>query len=281
MFQRSERVSDDELFSSVVHLLTGRARLWYRSWFDTFECWNDLVAAMKIEFLPPKYDYKLLTTISNRRQKSSETFAEYLNAMQSQFQHLSIPVNEQHKLSIIEENMLPKYAIATSAIEVTRLDQLSNICRRVDYAHSKSHNSTPSDRFVEQRQGFRSNSARYREVHELGVSQQQGGLRADAMASTMDGQPSQQVSANSGAPHTDNEVLEIRNDRSNVDVSRRECFNCLQMGHTFSTCSQPRNGQFCYRCGSRNVTTFTCQICTKNGDPGSVSREGGLNFRNQ
>lgn len=36
IFQRSEGIDDDELMASVVHLLSGRARLWYRAWFDTF-----------------------------------------------------------------------------------------------------------------------------------------------------------------------------------------------------------------------------------------------------
>lgn len=44
--------------------------------------------------------------------------------MQSMFKHLSIRVNDQHKLSIIEDNMLPNYAIATSVVEIATLEQL-------------------------------------------------------------------------------------------------------------------------------------------------------------
>lgn len=35
MLKRAEGISDEELLSSIVHLLAGRARLWYRSWYDT------------------------------------------------------------------------------------------------------------------------------------------------------------------------------------------------------------------------------------------------------
>lgn len=135
MFQRSEGVTEAELLSSVVHLLSGRARMWYRSWFDTFKFWDDLVAGINKEFLPPKYVYKLLNNISNRRQKPTENFAEYLNLILTMFKHLTIPIVDQHTLCIIEDNMLPKYAIATSVIEINSLEQLSNVCRRVDFAY--------------------------------------------------------------------------------------------------------------------------------------------------
>lgn len=266
MFQRSERVPDEVLLASVVHLLSGRARLWYRSWFATFECWDDLVAAMKTEFLPPKYDYKLLTTISNRRQKPNETFSEYLNAMQSQFQHLSIPVDEQHKLSIIEENMLTKYVVATSAVEITRLDQLSNICRRVDYAYAKTPQfSAPPNRITDSRPVFRNNQqGRYRDVQELEIASQQTQFP--------------QIS-NPGSDESNRELLEMRRDRQSADSNRNYCYNCLQVGHNFSNCPAPRSGQFCYRCGLRDVTTFTCKNCPKNGDTIPGSRDSGQDPR--
>lgn len=281
MFQRAEGVSDAELFSSVVHLLVGRARLWYRSWFDTFRNWDEMVSAMKAEFLPPKYDYKLLTNISNRRQKSTETFAEYFTIMQSMFKHLSIPVNDQHKLCIIEENMLTKYSIATSVVEVTSLAQLSNICRRVDFAYSKSNISAPQDRIVEQRPPVRGYQGRFRDVHEVGAVHQdlecpnisEDRFHGDQVFPAQAHCPSQHI--------REGEILEMRrrneaggsrNEFSNYES--RECFNCSQVGHSYTVCPEPRNGQFCFRCGSRDVTSFKCKNCAKNGDPGSARREG-------
>lgn len=267
MFQRSEGVSDDELFGSVVHLLSGRARLWYRSWFDTFQNWSELVAAMKREFLPPKYDYKLLTTISNRRQKPTETFAEYLNWMQSSFKHLSIPVVEQHKLCIIEDNMLAKYAIATSVVEITSIEQLSNICRRVDMAYAKPQYFSQQDRAVEPRQPFRQNQGqgRYRDLHELDMPPLSSGMGRtadvlyDFMAHDLDLSENQQ-----------RDVFEVmqnnpRDARNKQEADSRKCFNCGRVGHNFSSCPSQKNGLFCYKCGSRNVTTFNCKVCTKNG----------------
>lgn len=257
MLQRSEGVGDDELFASVVHLLTGRARLWYRSWYDTFGDWAEFVVAMKNEFLPPKYDYRLLTNISNRRQKQSETFAEYLTVMQSQFNNLAIRVDEQHKLSIIEENMLPKYAVAASTIDVVSLEQLSNVCRRVDYAYAKRDVGLP---FEERQQVSRPVSqGRTRDVHEVEVS-------------TND-VPSDDSHECRGATAEESELCALRrgdqSGRPSENVQRK-CFNCGREGHNFADCKQAKTGPFCYRCGSRNFTNFTCKDCPKNGDAGSV-----------
>lgn len=36
MYKRSEQVSDEEMLASIVHLLNGRARLWYQAEFDLY-----------------------------------------------------------------------------------------------------------------------------------------------------------------------------------------------------------------------------------------------------
>lgn len=279
MFQRSEGVTDEELFSSVVHLLSGRARFWYRSCFDDFDNWNGMVAAMKAEFLPPKYDYKLLSNISNRRQKTTETFAEYYNTMQSMFRHLSIPVNDQHKLSIIEDNMLPKYAVATSVIEITTLEQLSSICRRVDFAYAKTSFHAPQDRVTDPRP-YRGNFQRVRDVHELASGYNFSGdeLNTPYSSSSFATNLAHPNQPHPQRPCREAEILEMRRNNSMAphppDSSQRECFNCLRIGHTFASCTAPRNGQFCFRCGSRDVVSFHCKKCAKNGNSGSVAREG-------
>lgn len=283
VFQRSEQISDGELLASVVHLLTGRARLWYRAYVDTFNRWEDMVAAMKTEFLPPKHDFKLLMNISNRKQKSSESFGEYLTLMQSWFTHLSTPIDEQRKLCIIEDNMLSKYAIATSVLDIESLEQLSRVCRRVDYAYSNSSTAFPQSKLPEQRQQNRQGqqSFRPRALHEMGAVFQHDDQHGE-WEETL--QESSGPRGHEQFHDQQRDLLVMQNGgnyqaRDPTSFGQRECFNCRRPGHAFAACRAPRNGVFCYRCGSRDVTTFTCQNCAKNDRGDSVGRPNASNPR--
>lgn len=186
------------------------------------------------------------------------------------FKLLAVPINEQHKLCIIEENMLPKYAIAVAAIEITSLRQLANICRRTDYADEKnSARVSQNERAHNTRTQSRPSSGGLRELQEV-----------DAVYSCVGNDDG--FSGFENTPGHDREVAEIRrsNNRDEAkvpNVERRKCFNCLREGHNFSECTVAKTGQFCYRCGSRDVTTFTCQKCPKNGPTGSAPSSGAQN----
>lgn len=132
--QRSEGVSDNEMMFSVIHLLNSRARLWYQTMGDQYATWEELKTAMKREFLPDNYDYHLLGEINNRTQKNGESFGEYMTHMLVLFKSIAIPITNQYKLFVIQRNLLPKYAISVAPLEITTLDQLSNVCRRIDNA---------------------------------------------------------------------------------------------------------------------------------------------------
>lgn len=134
LFQRSEKVTDTEMMYSIIHLLTGRARLWFMSVYEQFRDWSQVITEMKREFLPANYDYLLFTDINNRRQKEQETFSEFLTHMQAMFKCLSIPIVESHKLYIVQRNLLPRYAMAIAPLELRSLYELSEACRRIDNA---------------------------------------------------------------------------------------------------------------------------------------------------
>lgn len=136
LFQRSEGVSDDEMVYSIVHLLAGRAKLWYISVCDQFEGWAQIVYAMKREFLPENYDFLLFTDINNRVQKENESFGEYMTHMLALFKCLSLPLDEGHRLFIVRKNLLPRYALAIAPLSLRNLSDLNAACRRIDNATS-------------------------------------------------------------------------------------------------------------------------------------------------
>lgn len=144
LFQRSENVTDREMVYSIMHLLSGRARLWYFSVADQFNEWSEVVSAMKKEFLPSNYDFLLLNDITNRAQKRNETFGEFITHMQALFKCISQPLDENHKLFIVRKNLLPKYAMSIAPLNINTLEQLIDACRSIDNAASLSDNNTYS-----------------------------------------------------------------------------------------------------------------------------------------
>lgn len=144
LFQRSECVADEEMVFSVIHLLSGRAKLWFLSVCDLFGEWADVVQALKREFLPANYDYLLFNDITNRQQQDNESFASYITHMQALFKCLSVPVDESHKLFIVQKNLLPRYALAIAPLELRNLAELNDACRRIDNACALTNRNTYS-----------------------------------------------------------------------------------------------------------------------------------------
>lgn len=256
LYQRAEGISDYDLFCSFIHLLTGRAKLWYQAVYDSFRNWQEIVEGLKKEFLPPNYEYILLTDISNRLMKSTETFAEYITHMKSLFKCLSIPITEEHKLFLVQKNLLPRYAIGVAPLEIRSLQQLTEVCRRIDGAVSRPSINIPFQGNQSFTRSYPRFNDRYREVNMLEDTEDQ---------------------------QYDTELFEVRNAR-NVNQAqgdsvdrRREgrrvltCWNCRTTGHSFQECRERRRGTFCYKCGEPDVITPQCQKCSENSarNPGT------------
>lgn len=185
--------------------------------------------------------------------------------------------------------MLPKYAIASSVLDIGSLDQLSRVCRRVDYAYIRNAPVVAAERGMKQRLPYRNNQSRPpRAVHSMEAIQQSPndvwnfpGLNIEAEENIVDDPtPGNRAEQQSG------EILELRRNQNNnlgdlPTQERRECFNCHRTGHSFSVCPSPRSGQFGFRCGSRDVTSFTCRKCAKNGGVDSAAIDPAPSPQNQ
>lgn len=274
MYRRSEQVSDEEMLASIVHLLVGRARLWYQAEFDLINTWADLVSGLKNEFLPPNYNFVLLNDISNRAQKPHESFAEYMTHMQSLFKWVSIDLSESHKLFIVQKNLLPKYAIGVASRDIRTLTELSQVCRRMDGVFRQAQLQIPFQEIPNMQ--YSRTYPKPREVHELLYNSNSNEQHFEQP--TEYGGELECCEIRRRGNHDNNRYGRrfCETDRSEQEPSAATrvlvCWNCSQNGHSYLSCSQPRNKKFCYRCGKPDVIVTMCPKCQGNERGNSVTQ---------
>lgn len=281
VFQRSEGVSKAELFDSIIHLLSGRARLWYLATREQYASWEELISALKTEFLPENYDFILLNDISNRNQKQNESFAEFITQMLSAFKCLSIELSEQYKLFIVKRNLLSKYSEAIAPFRIQTIAQLAQICRSIDDANTikKSH-SLPFQQFPSMNENSRNRWGR--EVNAVDNSSSNATANPN-VANNQEytgGEEIHSVNHQSDNPFkiesqdicaVQRRVQQNQQHRPSV---RSKCWNCVQEGHFFQNCPAAKGSIFCYTCGFRGVITRNCPKCRGNEERNPVLRGG-------
>lgn len=277
LYRNSEQVSPHELLLSVVHLFSGRARMWFQAVHGTIRSWDELVAALKREFLPPNYDYILLSDISNRMQKNDESSAEYIVHMQSLFKFLAIDISADHKLFIVKNNLLNRYRIALAPINIIDLNHLSEVCRRMDEAFKRpSHLQLPFQNYSRSSFSF-SNRENFQEVNavdnNLVVDEDEENSREVAAVRQRINSRSQEV-RNNARPN--NPFARTAHQARNSIV----CWNCDVEGHGFNTCPESQRGIFCFQCGNKGVIARNC-ACSGNGARNLENHQEGPNSSTQ
>lgn len=252
--KKSERIPEPELLVSIVHLLDGRAKLWYHAIGERARSWDELVIAMRNEFLPSNYDFVLLYEIANRSQRPSETFAEYCTHMMALFKCIATPISEDHKLYLLQKNLLPKYSSLVAPLRIRTLSDLMEACRGIDDANIKSTFQLP----FQWQQHQRSNQfpfARQRDISETSnVAQPPTEVDVEAMQRMQAGISRLNVHSQSDS----------NSSRPNNRTERAKCWNCDSEQHLNKDCRERRR-IFCYSCGKAGYTTLTCPACVGNG----------------
>lgn len=134
-FRRAEGVYDDrELIYSMIHLLTGRARLWYLGIYEYLRDWTDFVNAIKTEFLPPNHDFLLMAEIDKEKQKPGESCTAYVSKVRAKFSCLSNPISDARQVFTVLKNLQSDYAMTMSPLGLQNLDELLVIGKRIDSA---------------------------------------------------------------------------------------------------------------------------------------------------
>lgn len=143
---RADRVSDEELVASAIHLFSGPARSWYMSVERSIETWEQLCGYLYTDFTSQDGDFGLMKDLEQRHQGSGEPFVVYLAAMVNIFDQLVEPLSEAKKIDMVTRNMLPYLIERLALIDIIDLGHLSRTCKKIEDAKSKirGYRSVPS-----------------------------------------------------------------------------------------------------------------------------------------
>jgi hypothetical protein len=143
MYMNLEKTSKAEVLNSAYYLFDGPARVWYRTWYQSFHSFDSLIARLKMTYLPADHDMILRREIENREQAQKESFAQFLTDIESKCQKLIKPLQDDEKLFIIRRNLNTFYSTSIAAHQVQSIDHLIELCRLVDTYGRTARNQTP------------------------------------------------------------------------------------------------------------------------------------------
>lgn len=240
--------SKEELFQSAADIFRGIGLEWYRSQLrrNRFDSWDNLVLALRKDFLPVDYDDHLKSEILKRTQGANEKVVIFVSIMENLFNCLSDPPPEAERLKIIKKNLLPSYQKHLALQTINNLTDLCNICRALEEAELIQSKFVPPPR---------------RNVCTLepGLSYE-GDIRDQPSTS----------SDNFCCSHNNNFTQKCsnqnypRNRRTNnaiKQVSEISCFGCNQPGHIIKNSRRQNREPVCHGCGSRGVIRPNCRNC--------------------
>lgn len=254
--QKAERIPEAELLCSMVHLFTGRAKLWFHAIGERAQTWDDLVDSMRHEFLPANYDWVLMYEIANRAQRTNETYAEYSTHMMALFRCISMPMSEEHKLYIVQKNLLPKYSSLVAPLRISTLADLSEACRGIDDQSAKPSVLLPFQ-LQHQTRNNHPTLVRSRDIYEIAGE-------IESPPTEIDVEAIQRNQSNVARPNPRNDA----SNAGNMERKKPKCWNCDSEQHMNKDCREKRR-IFCYTCGK---VGFTCKTCPNPNCSGNEAR---------
>lgn len=235
---RADKLEANDLLDSAIHLFVGNAREWYMAFSDSFNTWQDLVTALRREFISQDGDFYTLKQIEQKFQKKDEPFIVYLSGMVNLFNQLEEVVGPIRKAQLVKRNMLPHLARQLAVYNIQNLSDLSHyvkLIEDVEQATKETYFKKPVETNRPLNTNFRFNTQK-REVNEI---------------------------------RTRGANIECRNTGEDNDP----CWNCKEVGHMYTKCTYPKMRVFCYLCGELGQLATNCYLCRENGRPGPARIE--------
>lgn len=138
----SEKVADDELFNSALHLFSGPALNWYQSMRSTGRLynWDHLVWELRNAFVHPDLDSIVRVKVYLRKQQRNESFQSYNHDTEKLFRSMTVQIPEIEKKKLVQQNMRSDYRKQLTFLTIPDLPTLNAVGRMIDAGNFSLYN---------------------------------------------------------------------------------------------------------------------------------------------
>ena len=222
----ARKISENIIFDGFPDLVEGPALYWYRANKFNFSCYSELLEGLKSDFDLPDFDFRLLQEIRTRTQAKDESMVVYLSVMLGMMSRLSKQLPEEEKLDLILRNIRPEYSRELALVDVTSIQHLQKIGKRLELAKVKM------DSF-----------------HEPSFSK-------NSLVPDFNYKNPKNISP---APNKVKPVSSVSDNETDKPIIK--CFRCGKNNHTAPFCRTSRD-LVCFKCGTKGVKTPECPTCS-------------------
>lgn len=228
----ARHVPKEVLLESGIDLFSEKAYQFYKDVRSRVNCWEELIAEFRCEYLTAYHDDARFEELRRRTQHSSESIGVYLSIMNSYFRRLTCHVLEETKLAIVIKNLHPFYQDRLRDPLPSSLEELRSVCRRMEERRDAINSYIePSGK----RSGVLEKDLAFVETEEF--------LNKLEVSST----------STSSCPPSGS---------YNIGDKNIVCFRCRRLGHRANNCRLPRK-LYCFKCNLEGYTVKTCPTCNQ------------------
>lgn len=257
----ADNVHADSLLLGFHCLLTGNASdfYWVQRRKNPNHTWAAFKRCMIAHFARQETDLEIRRVIMGRVQGLSEGFGDFSLAMECLAARLTRPMADDELMDILRQNMSPKLQTCMLMINTPNTETLKTVCLKYERLWASQAEALKDRRMT-------------RRMAELGFED-------TPQVEEVRGPNVRQLNFPSGflgygdeAEFNGGEVAAMA--RAKPVPNRNEymvCWNCDDLGHSFTDCSSPDRKVFCYGCGTKNAYKPSCIKC----NPGNL-KPGGI-----
>lgn len=222
--------NDFEIISQHVHsLFEGKAKQWFWRFHRLNEnfTWPSLCEALRKQYKEDYTDYDIKDDIRNRKQRTNETFDEFLDSILVLCDKLENQMSDAEFIETVIRNLKPDLRFELLHLKIVNISDLRREVRKHE-KFMKDILGNSIARHIPNR----------KQIAEIFVSD------SSDMAD--------------GEQETSSEV-------NAIDVHRLKCWNCEENGHGYHDCLKQRR-VFCYGCGAKDTYKPNCLKCANKSE---------------